>query len=158
MSENDLLKILHASKLLEGLSNEDISMLSSHGKKLTIKGNDIIIEEGQTDHSLFIILKGQVEVVLPKQRGGQTMERVTRIKLSKLAQGDFFGEYSLIDKEPASASVVAIEPCEIFEISKPDFEKILTTSDRLAKIIYKNILKVVIKRIRDINRELDICF
>jgi CRP-like cAMP-binding protein len=75
-----------------------------------------------------------------------------------MAQGDCFGEYSLIDKQPASAAVIAMEPCRLFEISRSHFEEILNTSDFIAKTVYKNILLIIIKRARDSNRELDICF
>ena len=85
-------------------------------------------------------------------------ERPSKIKLNQLTQGDCFGEYSLIDNEPASASVVAIGPCEILKISREHFRKIITSSDTAAKIIYLNMLKVLIKRARQSDKELDMCF
>ncbi|MFH2219985.1 MAG: cyclic nucleotide-binding domain-containing protein [Pseudomonadota bacterium] len=154
----EMLTILGRSRLFKNLSEVDLSLISAYGKKKTFNKNDMLIREGQSDHSLFIIISGQVEVILPKRVNGLPVERATRIKLGKMVHGDFIGEYSFIDKEPASASVLAIEPCEVFEITKPDFEKIINSSDRLAKTVYKNILQVVIKRIRDINKELDMCF
>ena len=158
MSGTDLLTILHQSKLFHGLSEEDLSFILSNGTRKIFNTNEALIKEGQQDHSLFIIIKGHVEVILPKSINGLQMERATQIKLGRMAQGDFIGEYSFIDQQPASASVLALEPCEVFEITKPEFEKIINTSDRLAKSIYKNMLRVLIKRIRDINKELDMCF
>ena len=99
-----------------------------------------------------------MEVVLSEEGGDQGLVRATRIKLGHQVQGDFIGEYALIDREPASASVIAVEPCEVFEITQSDFDKILNSSDRLAKTIYRNMLQVTIKRARDSNKELDICF
>lgn len=157
-TETEMLPILGKSKLFRDLSEVDLSLISAYGKKKTFNRNDILIQEGQSDHSLFIIINGRVEVVLPKHVNGLPVERATRIKLGQMVQGDFIGEYSFIDKEPASATVLAVEPCEAFEITKSDFEQIMESGDRLAKIIYKNMLRVVIKRIRDINKELDICF
>ena len=158
MPETDLITILNQSKLFHGLSLEDLSFILSKGTKKIFNTNEALIKEGQQDHSIFIIIRGQVEVILPKSSNGLQMERATRIKLGKMAQGDFIGEYSIINNQPASASVLALEPCEVFEITRPEFEKIINGSDRLAKSIYKNILRVVIKRIRDINRELDMWF
>ena len=157
-TESEVLTILGKSKLFNGISEADLSLISAYGKKRTFNRNDKLIEEGRVDHSLFVIITGQVEIFLPKHVNGLPIERATRIKLGKMTQGDFIGEYSFIDKEPASASAFAVEPCEVFEITKPDFEQIINTSDRLAKIVYRNMLKVVIKRIRDINKELDMCF
>ena len=158
MPETDLVTILKGSKIFNDLSDDHLMMVSDSGNVVTFNKNDTIIKEGQTGHPFFIVIKGQVEVVLPKEIGVQSAGRATRIKLSQLAPGDCIGEYSLIDKEPASASVVAIEPCMLFEIARQNFEKILDSQDFLAKTIYKNILLIMIKRARDSNRELDIYY
>ena len=135
MLEADLITLLKGSKIFKGLSDDQLAMVSDSGKVVTFNPNDTVIKEGQTGHSFFIVIKGQVEVVLPKETGFQSTGRATRIKLSQLAAGDCIGEYSLIDKEPASASVIAIEPCVLFEISGPKFEKIIETQDSLGKMI-----------------------
>jgi CRP-like cAMP-binding protein len=158
MPEADLTTILKGAKIFKGLSDDQIAIVSDSGKVVTFDINDTIINEGQTGHPFFIVIKGQVEVVLPKETGVQSAGRATRIKLSQLEAGDCIGEYSLIDKEPASASVVAIEPCVLFEIAGQNFEKIVDAQDFLAKTVYKNILLIMIKRARDNNRELDICY
>lgn len=158
MPETDLTTILKTSKVFKGLSDDDLNMILAKGKVVTFESNQTIINEGQTGHPLFIVINGRVEVVLPKETGGQAAMRATRIKLSRLAQGDCLGEYSLIDREPASASVIAVEPCTLFEISRSNFDEIIETTDFLAKTVFKNILLITIKRARDSNRELDICF
>jgi CRP-like cAMP-binding protein len=158
MSEHELLITLRESKLLKGLLEEDLAMISSCGRRLAFQKNATLIREGQDDPSLYVVIKGQMEVVLPKEGGDHGLVRATRIKLNHLVQGDFIGEYALVDREPASASVIAVEPCEVFEITQSDFNKILNSSDRLAKTIYRNMLQVTIKRVRDSNKELDICF
>lgn len=158
MTKNDLIDVLKQSKLLKGLAPENFEIIYGIGKVVSVAKNNEIINEGDRNHSLFILIKGSVEVVLPKERGLRELARATKIRLSRLAPGDFIGEYSIIDKEPASASVIAMEPCELFKISRKDFDKILAESDRLAKNIYKNMLKVVIKRARESNKELDLCY
>ena len=53
---------------------------------------------------------------------------ISRIKHGKmLTQGECLGEYSLIDNEPASASVAAVEPCDVLKISREDFGKIINS-------------------------------
>ena len=158
MVDNELLTILRNTKLFKGLSENHLKLISAFGKIVTFDKNDTIIKEGQTGHPLYIVIKGQVEVVLPKQIAGQAMERSTRIRLSNLRHGDSIGEYSLIDKEPASASVIASEPSKLIEIARNDWDKIIDSSDELAKNIYKNLLQVIIKRARKNIKELDICF
>ncbi|MEE8479760.1 MAG: hypothetical protein V3T59_00805 [Desulfobacterales bacterium] len=60
MPENYLLTTVHNSKLLKGLSYDDIKIILSYGKRISFKENDTIIKEGQTGHSLSIVIKGQV--------------------------------------------------------------------------------------------------
>jgi CRP/FNR family cyclic AMP-dependent transcriptional regulator len=156
--DNEILNILRETELFRGLSEDHLSLISTCGDIVSFEKNDTIIREGQTGHHLYIVIKGQVEVVLPKQIGGQALERSTRIRLSSVTPGNSIGEYSLIDKEPASASVIASEPFELIEITRPDWEKIINSSDRLAKSIYKNMLKIIIKRARKNIKDLDICF
>jgi len=158
MPETDLVTILKGSRIFSDLSDDHLSTVSERGNVVTFNENDTIIKEGQTGHPFFIVIKGQVEVVLPKETGVQSAGRATRIKLSQLAPGDCFGEYSLIDKEPASAAVIAIEPCMLFEMPRQNFEEILISDDFLAKTVYKNILLIMVKRARDSNRELDIYY
>ncbi len=158
MFNNESLRILQETKMFGGLSDDDIEMISTHGRILNFNINDIIIEEGQTGHPLYVIMEGRVEVFLPKKRTGHKEERPTRLKLNRLVQGDCIGEYSLIDYEPACASVVAIAPCKVFEISRADFGKIMTSSDNLALNVYRNMLKVLIQRSRQSDRELDMCY
>ena len=78
--------------------------------------------------------------------------------MDRLSKGDCLGEYSLIDNKPASASIVATEPCKIFQISRQKFMKIITNSNTIEKTVYKNMLEVLIKRCRQSDSDLDICY
>ncbi|MBU4185912.1 MAG: cyclic nucleotide-binding domain-containing protein [Proteobacteria bacterium] len=158
MSSDEMLNILRGTKVFEGISEEHLDLISTCGNLVTFVKGETIIREGQQGHPLFVVIKGQVEVVLPKQISGQTVERPTKIKISDVRPGYCIGEFSLIDGKPASASVIASEPCELIEITRPDWEKIINSSDELAKNIYKNMLLIVINRARQKIKELDICF
>ena len=158
MPNVDMLEILLQAKVFKGLSGEHLKKFTGRGEIVTFEKNETIIREDQAGHPFFIVIKGQVEVVLPEAASGQDHERVTRIKLNRLEQGDCIGEYSLIDEQPASATVIALEPCILFEISRSHFEEITNISDFIAKTVYKNILLITIERARDGNRQLDICF
>ena len=72
MPEADLTTILKGSKIFSGLSDDHIAIISGSGNVVTFDINDTIINEGQTGHPFFIVIKGQVEVVLPKETGVQS--------------------------------------------------------------------------------------
>ena len=76
--------------------------------------------------------------------------------LNILSEGDCFGEYSLIDSEPASASVVAMDHGQILEISHDVLERILVSHDHMAKTIYYNMLRMLIRRLKEKDTEIDL--
>jgi formate hydrogenlyase transcriptional activator len=78
---------------------------------------------------------------------------MSKVQLNTLNEGDCFGEYSLIDQQPTSASVIAIQPGELIKITKPAFDAILQADDRIAKTIYYNILRILIRRLRKLNTD-----
>ncbi len=158
MSSDEMLNILRKTKVFEGISEEHLDLISTYGNLVTFIKGETIIREEQIGHPFFVVIKGQVEVVLPKQISRQAVERPTRIKISDVRPGYCIGEFSLIDGKPASASVIANELCELIEIKRSDWEKIINYSDELAKNIYKNMLLIIINRARKKIKELDICF
>lgn len=158
MTVTDIVDLLRQSKVFKGFSEDELKFVSTCGRLVSFRVNDHVIREGQTGHSLFIVIKGRVEVILPKFKGETETSRPTYVRLGRLMKGDCIGEYSLIDQEPASASVVAMDACEMFEIPRAGFEKIIQSGDRLARRVYENMLRMLISRARKRNRELDLCY
>lgn len=153
MSENKTLHILSTSELFKGLTIDDLKKLYRYCQKVEFKETDTLIKEGQIVSELYIIIKGQAEVLLPKQS-----KRLETVKLAIKNVGGFFGEYSLIDSKPSSASIIATQPGELVKITNSDLDTVLKTNDRIAKTIYLNILRVLIRRLRNINKEYDMVY
>lgn len=78
--------------------------------------------------------------------------------MNTLQPGDCFGEYSLVDAQPASASVVALDPSVLLTLSRTTFDQLAATHDKLAKMIYRNLLGILIRRLRQKDQELDLDF
>jgi CRP/FNR family transcriptional regulator, cyclic AMP receptor protein len=72
-----------------------------------------IMKEGRTESSFVMVLEGRVRVV----RGGRTLFRGTK--------GDFFGEISLLDPGPRTASVIAETPVTCADLAGQDLRRIL---------------------------------
>ncbi len=153
MSENKALHILSTSELFKRLTIDDLKKLYRYCQKVEFKETVTLIKEGQIVSVLYIIIKGQAEVLLPEQN-----KRLQTVKLAIKNVGGFFGEYSLIDSKPSSASVIATQPGELVKITKLDLDTVLKTNDRIAKTIYLNILRVLIRRLRIINKEYDMVY
>lgn len=79
------------------------------------KGSVILFEDDPGD-SLFIVREGRVKVVLVSEEGREVI-------LGILGVGDHFGELSLIDDEPRSAHVVAMEESTLLVLRRDDFRR-----------------------------------
>ena len=159
MSEDETLHALAKTEIFQGLRADEVKIFYESSQRITFEKSAIFIEKGQVGSALYIILAGQFEVDLPlgvyvpQPTGGQVERRESKVQLNTLNAGDCFGEYSLIDQQPVSASVMATQTGEVLKLTKPAFEAILQAHDRIAKIVYYNMLRILIGRLRKLNTE-----
>ncbi len=142
---------MSAQPILQDLERAVLETIYEQGEFEACRRGHIILNENDEGRGLFFLLKGQVNVFLPKQDF-----RISEISLTELGPGNSVGEYSLVDRKPASASVRALTDIEIFKIGKDDFLAIIEAEDKIAKIVYRNLLRVLISRCRESNTVLDI--
>ena len=156
MLEERIVNILAGVAVFQGLTRDDLKSLANKSRKLTFQERDILIQEGKEESALYILIKGKLKVFLPQEMKGKKEQRVTEVSLNFLKKGDCFGEYSLIDHKPVSASVIAAESGELIQIQGTDFHEIVDKDDRIARIVYENILRILVKRLRKKDQELDL--
>jgi len=80
-----------------------------------------IVRVGDIGDTFYTILGGQAKVVSPKGR-----------VLNRLFPGDFFGEISLLDGGPRTASVVAETPMVMLALSRNNFQSLLAAEPAVA--------------------------
>ncbi len=110
-----------------------------------------VLEEGQSNARLFIVLKGAVSVKLPKQA-----RRVSEVKLATLGAGEVFGEYSVFDAQPVSAAVYAAEPTRLAWLDKADLDAFLDGHREVGRRFYEGMIRLLVARLRAKNAELDL--
>lgn len=129
--------------LFAGLDPEDYPVLARVAVKKSFPKNAVIIHAEDHTDSLYIIHEGRVKVSL---YGAQGKELI----LSILDAGEFFGEMALIDQEPRSASVTAVEPCHMSVITKDNFRRCLADHPGLAI----NLMRGLSQRLRAANHKI----
>jgi hypothetical protein len=97
---------------------------------------DVIIKENEYGETAYVIEDGQVEV--SKERGGQ------KVHLAYLATGETFGEMSMIDEKPRSATVTAVTETVVSEIRRDDFFNSFQTEPKVALAL----LRILFERLR----------
>src|SRR5438034_8502974 len=99
-------------------------------------------QDAHSGYPLPVVATGQVKVVLIGEDGREVI-------LSVLGEGDFFGEMSLIDEEPRSAHVIAMEDSNLLVIRREDFQAILQQSPGIAM----GLLRELSRRLRRVDEK-----
>ena len=100
--------------------------------------NSTVVAAGDPSDALYVVISGRLKVMMSDKEGREVI-------LAILDQGDFFGEMGLIDQAPRSATVVAMESCELLTITRADFTKCLQKNFDLAM----NVIRGLVKRLRE---------
>jgi len=120
---------LASVSFLSGMNQRQLKMIAQSGKEFSYKSGDTIVEEGTMGVGFYLVLDGKVEV----RKGSKT--------LATLSKGQFFGEMSLIDEQPRSADVVAVQPTNCFTISTWVFAALIKQHPELALPMLKELAK-----------------
>ena len=149
---------LQQTAVFSGMEYADLRTIARYAQEKRVERNGVILQEGRVGDALYVILEGRVKVMLLRSRAPESQQRFSDVDLNTLGRLDCFGEYSLIDRKPASASVIALEPTVLFELTRVNFENLVAESDRIARIVYYNLLRMLIDRLRHKDQELDLSF
>jgi len=155
MFKSKIIDILSNVEVLDGLAKADLKIISKCCQRIRFKKGETLIEMGQTPSAFYILIKGQLRVLLPERLEGRKEHRASEVNLNTLNEGDCFGEYSLIEKTPASASVIGVQSGEVLKIPENSFHQIMA-NDHIGKKVYCNLLHILIKRLRKKEDELDL--
>ena len=117
--------------IIQGALTMDIDVLKNCGRTRTYSNGQILYQEGETGHSMFILLKGQVEISINSFSDNPQ-------SLGVMPEGSFFGEMSLLESKPRSATIIACsDEVTVLEVSETDFSKLLLEA---ASITYRLLL------------------
>ena len=94
---------LKAVPFFTQLTERELELVRSLSTEKHYPKNAVVLTEGEMGDSLFMIRSGKVKVFIGDQEGREMILKILGI-------GDFFGEMSMIDKQPRSASVTTLEP------------------------------------------------
>ncbi|NEN92250.1 MAG: Crp/Fnr family transcriptional regulator [Okeania sp. SIO3H1] len=133
------LLFIRAVPIFRELRDDFLVRLASVMDELSFPNSHSIFTEGQEGRSLYIVVSGKVRVHLADR------------ELARLEQGACFGEMSLFDAEPRSASVTTLENCECLMLTQMQlYDAIDETPD-----IAINIIRLLSRRIRELNQKLN---
>jgi CRP-like cAMP-binding protein len=100
---------LKAIPLFSGLTHADLGFVADQMDEISIPAGAVLIIEGAGNHVFFVILEGMVDVSV----GGKYRRT--------LGPHDFFGEISMMELDPATATVVSRTPVRALVVSRAQF-------------------------------------
>jgi CRP/FNR family cyclic AMP-dependent transcriptional regulator len=109
-------QLLRAVPLFDGFSNDDLVALSQSMHTRAFKAGQAIFAQGDSGRTMYIIERGRVDIHLPGDAEGA-------ILLRNVGLGEFFGELSLFDDKPRSASAIAATDAVLLELEHENLEK-----------------------------------
>ena len=124
--------VLQRVPLFSQLSAADLQRVVEVARDRSYPKNSVILFEDDPGDALYVVGKGQVKVVLIGEDGREVI-------LSVLGEGEFFGEMALIDDEPRSAHVIAMEDSTLLVLRREDFQGILEHSAGIALALLREL-------------------
>lgn len=133
--------LLMAVPLFERLDDDERSLLAAQLDDVSFEPGQVVFKRGDPGGSIFIVVSGAVEIFVEDTVG-------QRVVFETAKAGDFFGELSLLDGDPRSASSVAIEATRAVRLDRNDLELLFTRRPTAAM----DVLGVIGKRLREADR------
>ena len=137
--------MLKSVNLLQSLNDQELNYLLQMGAVKKAEAHSNIVIEGELTGGLYVILDGIVGVYKNNQLTG------TMYDIGQLRAGSAFGEMSLVDNNPRSATVRALTDCHLFFLSREAFQKFLSTSVDLRLRFYESCIRNIVQRLRQLD-------
>lgn len=133
-----IVEMLQRVSLFSGLSRQDVERIANKFVERSFRAGEPMVREGDEGVGFYLIVEGSAEV----RRSGKS--------LSKLGQGNFFGEMTLIDEQPRSADVIAVAQTRCLVLNTFNFSSLIHVYPSIAM----KMLRELARRLRTTNQAL----
>lgn len=133
--------LLKKVPLFDGLTPQQLNQVARLADEVEVKAGKRLARAGDTGRELYIIVEGEAVV------------RTGRGRTVRLSRGDFFGEMSLIDGAPRSATVEATTGMRLLVVGQREFWQLLVTAPPIAR----KIMATMAERLREANAAYSVC-
>jgi CRP-like cAMP-binding protein len=128
---------LKSIDLFRALPSEELAQIAEIAEEQPLAQGDTIFSEGEPGDALYLIVEGKVKV----HKGEK--------ELVRLGVRDVFGEMAVLDSEPRSATVTAVEDSVCLKIGRDDFRDILSERPEIGL----GVMKVLTRRLRETSKK-----
>ena len=138
MDKQEVVELLRKAPLFSRLSKKGLEAVVKSATEKTFSAGEKVLQEGESGVGFYQILEGSAQVM----RGDA--------ELARLGPGDFFGELAVLDGEPRTADVVALEDTTCLVLTRWAMKSIIPAHPNVAL----GMLEELARRLRESNRAL----
>jgi CRP-like cAMP-binding protein len=138
------LEILAQIDLFSGLPAVHLRRVVDIGVEEQYRSSAMIFSEGEPGDKFYMVLEGAVRI-------SRIVPGMGEEALAVLRPGNYFGEMSLIDDAPRSATAMCHEKCRLFVVNRRDLEDLLFVDRDLAYELLWNWVRTLSRRLRATN-------
>src|SRR6266496_1393730 len=114
--------------LIAALTDPDRQALARSATRRRYQRGDLIFQKDDPGQSLFIVASGSVRIYVPSSQGAD-------LTLAVFGPGNFFGDLSLLDGRPRSASASALTDTSVVALERSDFVALVRSSPEAAMLV-----------------------
>ena len=133
--------------VFETLKAKELRLVSGIVHRRQYMSGEYVFYQGDPGLGMYVIEQGEVSVFLLGTDG-------TKKELAVLKDGDFFGELSLLDESPRSATVIAVTDASLVGFFRPDLFEIMEKVPGTGLKIVLKVAEMIGERLRNTNQEL----
>jgi signal transduction histidine kinase len=123
---------LRATPLFAELSEDALELLCGRAEPMTLRAGEILIEEGTVGDSLFVVLRGELDVTKRSGDGD--------LPLARVGPGAIQGEMAAIEERPRTASVRAVGDADVLRVPRQALLDVLGSGPEAALAILRTVL------------------
>lgn len=127
--------------LFGALSDDFLAHLVQTLSVVSVDAGDTLFREGESARAFFVVLDGEIEVLKKSRRGRE-------VRVAILGPTDCFGEMSIVDMQPRSATVRALGPARLLRITSEEMDALYRHDLKSYALIVLNIARDLSRRLR----------
>ncbi len=124
-----------------GLTDDVLGRLAHDLRVLPLNAGTVVFREEEPAREMYGVLGGELEVTKKSRRGSES-------RIALIGPGECFGEMSLIDIQPRSATVRAISPSLLLRLGADDLDQLYRTDLKSYALIVLNVARDLSRRLR----------
>ncbi len=141
LTKNERMVLLQSASIFDGLPERTLHTIAGYAQERVFEKGVVIVKEGEKGDQLFIIASGKTVISKKTTRGHDSV-------VTALGPVECFGEMALVDEQPRSASVKALDRVVVLTIDRENFREMISSHPDVAI----NMIKLLARRLRAITR------